>query len=590
MMDTQGVTIYVGKAKNLKKRVSQYFTKALDVKTQSMVSLIHDIQVTITPSELDALLLENNLIKQLKPKYNIQFKDDKSYPVIYVNTNHEFPSIKYFVGKISSSTKGKFYGPFPNRYSAKSSADLIQKIFKIRNCSDGFFRNRSRPCLQYQILRCDAPCVGYITKQDYMHNVKSAMHLLEGKKDIVLQELKQQMIDASDKLDFEKASTLRDQISMIRDLHSEQLTSDLNQSKLNIDVIGFVGNEHNVSFHLLKIRAGLIIESKNFVISKDAYIALNDDEYLEKFVFQYYSKLGMLDEVKELVIQKAELELSLIQEFFNSNFNKKLKVVFASNNKHKDWLEVCQKSAKQALKNAKYSEKKVAMSGVKELLDLFSFDVKDFNIVCFDVSHLQGSATVASAVVFDSYGARRDCYRTFNIKHSKKSDDYASMKEAVSRFMKNPSCKPSILLIDGGRGQLGVVDSIENLPENDDITLLSISKGENRKAGLEKIWIKSGSSYYNVELPEKAFWLLIKVRDEAHRFSITRQRVKLRNKSAQSELTSIEGVGEKLRVNLIHHFGGMEALKKASVADITKVPRVSKELANKIFNYLNGLD
>jgi excinuclease ABC subunit C len=588
MMNARGDVIYVGKAKNLKKRVKQYFTKALDIKTQAMVSLINSIEVTITSSEVEALLLENNLIKKIKPKYNIQFKDDKSYPVIVITDGDDFPSINYHVGKINKKSKNTIYGPFPDRYSAKSAVELIQKTFKIRNCSNSFFRNRSRPCLQYEIKRCDAPCVDLITKEDYLKNIKKAKRLLDGKTEELLRSLTLEMQELSNNYAYEKAAVIRDQISNIRSIQTKQSISTPNKNHLNLDIIGFFHNQSKLSIHVLKVRDGLIVDTKNHIIDTNNLMTISIEEYIEKFILHYYAK-GLF--TSRLIVPQSKINIKLIEEYLLCTNNISINICYASSKSQKDWVNICQESAKQALKSEGLNkDKNTYAESISELSRYLDCEFKDFIITCFDVSHNQGSSAIAAAISFDVNGPKKQLYRFYNIKQDNKRDDYASLNEAVERFLKNNSqVNPSIILIDGGKGQLSAVQGVlKNLQSK--ATILGISKGEKRKSGLEKIWIAANSNYYTIELPDKAFWFLIQVRDEAHRFAISKQRKKDRVRVKKSELTEIEGIGEKLRQNLILHFGGIERLKKATISDISNVQGISNSLANRIFNFLHGIN
>ncbi|MDB6097234.1 MAG: uvrC [Francisellaceae bacterium] len=587
MLDKLGTVIYIGKAKNLKKRVTSYFQKKLDSKTLQLVGLIDSIEVTVTPSEREALLLENNLIKQLKPKYNVIFKDDKSYPYLQLSTHHPFPGMNFYRG--NKQEKGEYFGPFPSSRGVRESLDLLQKIFKIRQCDDTFFKNRTRPCLQYQIKRCSGPCCHLIAESDYRNDVNNAILFLQGNDNKIIESLIQKMNQASIHLDYETALKFRDQMVLLRELQKQQIITNL---KGEIDVLGINIQNSDICVHILYIRQGKILGSRQYFPKVSSFLELNPSHILETFILQHY-----LQDQFPLSFPKEILVSSILEskESLNQILSEQLKLsIQISDNVRGDrqkWVEMAAQSAEKALK-----AKVIKSSKLSHRFELLAAALKLDNIPqrieCFDVSHSFGEATVASNVVFDPNGPLKSDYRRFNIQKTANGDDYQALEEALTRhFIKVKSEGlpiPDILLIDGGKGQLKRAEKVLTELQVTNVILIGVAKGAGRKAGLETLFLHSSGKILPLAEDSPALLLILQIRDEAHRFAITahkNQRTKIR---LHSKLQDIPGIGDNRRKRLIQQFGGLQEVKEASLEELTKIPGISKTLAKRIYDTLHG--
>ncbi len=583
MLDAQGKVIYVGKARNLKKRVTSYFQRKLDNKTQLMMGQAVDIQTTITSNENEALLLEANLIKQYRPRYNVLLRDDKSYPYLYLGVHQKFPRLDFYRG--AKNKPGRYFGPYPSAGSVRENLALIQKLFKLRQCNDTFFKNRTRPCLQYQIKRCTAPCVGFVDEKNYRKQVNDAILFLEGKNDRVIDTLVQRMDDASKNLEYEEAAHYRDQIAQLRRLQKQQfMTAD----KGNIDVIGISESMGRVGFSVLFIRGGRVIGSKPFFPNTPKGTDLKSA--MSAFIPQYYLSPMRSDDIPERIILSEPLEdREWIQNALREKLQSKLTISDRKLPQYKHWQTMAMINAKHLLAQHLAKKNTVAQQ-LKALQTALKFPNPIQRIECFDISHTLGEATVASCVVFGEEGPIKKDYRRFNITDIKPGDDYAAMHQALSRrytrLKSGEGVLPDLLMIDGGLGQLKqAADVLEELQVSG-VILLGIAKGPGRKPGLEKLYIWGKKLSIHLPPDDPALHLIQFIRDEAHRFAITAHRAKRAKHRVESPLQHIEGVGAKRRQQLLKHFGGIQELRKASVDELTKVPGISEELAKRIYDAL----
>ncbi len=583
MYDKKEELLYVGKAKNLKQRVSSYFrARGLNDKTLALVARINHIEVIVTASETEALLLEQTLIKQHKPQYNILLKDDKSYPYIYLS-NHKFPLLAYRRGQKAKT--GKYFGPYPNAYAVKESIGYLQRIFKLRNCEDSYFSNRSRPCLQYQIKRCSAPCVDYISPEDYQSDITSASLFLQGKSSALSKDLEKQMEKASSELLFERAGEIRDQLLHLRTLQEKQYVS---LEKGSIDSWAVFSSKGTVCVQRMCFRDGTLINSKSYL--PENKLGLEELEILNDTLAQYYlSDKPAFDFPSQILVEMSEDEGEVIMAAINEVAVTTCYWLRQPKAEKKKWLQMAKENAENAAtsksleKNA-YHQRFVL---VKELLGLQRVPNR---IECFDISHSKGEATVASCVAADDSGPRKDLYRRFNIKDITAGDDYAAIHQAVFRHfsrLKELADFPDVLLIDGAQGQVNQAYKALKELSITDVFILGISKGESRKAGWEFLWPQGESKPILPGQHDRGFLQLQEVRDEAHRFAITGHRKQRAKSRKTSGLEGIPGIGAKRRRELLRFFGSMSTLKGASIEEITKVPGISTRIASDIYAALN---
>ncbi len=585
MRDAQGRIIYVGKARHLHKRLSNYFRKSLDTKTQSLMSQVESIETTITNNENEALLLEAVLIKDHHPRYNVLLRDDKSYPYLYLSTHQKFPRLDFYRG--AKKAPGRYFGPYPSAGSVRENLALIQKLFKLRQCRDIFFKNRTRPCLQYQIKRCTAPCVGYVNEADYRQQVEEAILFLEGKNNQVIDKLSVRMEEASQKLDYEDAAYYRDQVVRLRRLQKQQF---ITRDHGNIDVIGVSQSMGYVGFAVLFIRAGRLIGSKPFFPNMPRETSVQDA--LTAFISQYYLSPLRNDDIPERVIVSERLpDRVWIQNALSNALVHKLIITDQKRAPYKSWQSMAVTNAAHALAEH-LAEKNTITVKLEALQTALNFPNPLSRIECFDVSHTMGEATVASCVVFGSEGPIKQDYRRFNITGIQPGDDYGALKQALTRrytrLKAGDGILPDLLMIDGGVGQLKqAADVLEELQVSG-VILMAIAKGPTRKLGLEKIYLWGHKLELHLPSDSIALHLIQFIRDEAHRFAITAHRAKRAKRRLESPLESIEGIGQKRRRELLKYFGGMQELKKASAEEIARVPGISQKLAQKIHEVLQG--
>ncbi|GKT12388.1 MAG: excinuclease ABC subunit C [Thiomicrorhabdus sp.] len=584
MLNKKGVIIYVGKAKNLKKRVSSYFKKKHDeIKTAAMVALIDRIEVTVTDSESEAFILENTLIKRHKPKYNILFRDDKSYPYIFVSTAKDFPALGYHRG--AKRRVGEYFGPFPNASAVHQTLQALQKVFPVRQCAESVFSHRSRPCLQYQIKRCSGPCVeGLVTKEDYREEVDQTLMFLQGKSFEVVDLLGQKMEKAAEELEFEQAGILRDKISALRTIQSQHL---INQpGSKDIDVIVSVEQANQVCVCLMMYRGGNLWGSEHYY-PKYSDLA-SESQVLEAFITHHYQLHPVAAEI--LIPVKLEEQVDL-QHWLKTRREAAVKIKQPSQHTAKGLVALARTNAMTGLKQH-ITQKATQIERVKALQEVLALANAPQHMECFDISHTMGELTVASCVVFNEGVPNTQAYRKFNIEGITGGDDYAAMSQVLTRrysHLKNGEAKmPDLIVVDGGKGQLNQAIEVLKVLELESIPLVSVAKGEGRKAGLEILYTPYNMEGIDLESDDIALHLLNYIRDEAHRFAITSHRSKRTKAQTQSSLEAIEGVGPKTRKILLVHFGGLNEVKQASIAELAKVKGISQTKAQQIYDYFHG--
>ncbi len=580
MINAAEEVIYVGKAKDLKKRVSSYFNKNLSSpRTRLMVSNIINIETTVTRSEAEALLLENNMIKGLMPRYNVLFRDDKSYPYIAL-TNDAFSRLAFHRGV---QRKGNQYiGPFPNSVAVRESIQLLQKVFKLRTCENTVFANRSRPCLQHQIARCTAPCVGFISESDYRNDVHQAALFLQGKTNEVIDALGSQMNMAAANQEYEMAVVFRNRMQALRQVQAKQFVSDFNVSDADVVACAELQGQHCIN--LVMIRGGRHLGDRSYMPKN------TDGETLETSMAAFLAQHYVAQNTPPLIITSNKIETAVIEEVLSEQAGRKIKINTNAIGDKKVWLKMAQTNAELALgqRAATSANQAAKLVALREALNLNEATER---IECFDISHTMGEATVASCVVFDHGDMQNSEYRRFNITGITPGDDYAAMRDALTRRYKKVAAgegkRPDLVFIDGGKGQLGVAIEVMHEVGLEDILLVGIAKGEDRKPGLETMIFSDTGEMINLEKDNKGLHLLQQIRDEAHRFAITGHRAKRAKARMHSSLEDIEGIGAKRRKALLTRFGGLDGVKSASIDEIANVEGISASLAEKIYGELH---
>ena len=534
MQDETGQTIYVGKAKNLKKRVSSYFNRAQadSPKTQVMVKQVNNIEVTVTHTENEALILENNLIKNYKPRYNILFRDDKSYPYLYLSSDHDYPLFRYHRGALKG--KGKYFGPYPSAGSVRRTLNLIQKLFQVRSCEDSVFSNRSRPCLQYQIKRCSAPCVEYISKEDYARDIRHATLFLEGKNEEVIKALTEPMQKASDELEFELAARFRDQIRSLRDVQERQ---HITAEGGDIDIVSCSINGNQACIQLVFIRTGLNIGSRSYYPQHVA--EQTEADLIKAFLGQFYLNKNQSKRFPpEIIVSHDFDDIELMQSVLNTNSVRKIKIRNKVRGERAKWLKMAIENSDISLKQ-RLASNKSQHKRFEALQQLLKFNEPIEQMECFDISHSHGEATVGSCVVFGPDGPLNSKYRQFNIEDVKKGDDYAAMSQVVrrryTRQVKEDAKLPDLILIDGGKGQIEVARKELHELQLTHIPILGIAKGPSRKPGLENLILAFDNKTLDCDSSSPALHLLQHIRDEAHRFAISAHRQRRKKKRNRSK-------------------------------------------------------
>ena len=590
MIDKEGEVLYVGKARHLKSRVSSYFrASGLTSKTLAMVNKIYDIRVTVTRGETEALLLEQNLIKSLRPPYNIQLRDDKSYPYILLSEGNEYPRLSFYRG--SRHRKGRFFGPYPSANATRETLQLLQKVFRVRQCNDSYFKNRSRPCLQYQIDRCTGPCVNLISPEQYAMDVEYSVMLLQGKSSALTKKLMARMENAAEVQEFEKAATIRDQISDLRRIQEQQYVS--NQGG-DADVLAAAISGSNFVVHVIYVRNGRIIGSKGF--SPRLRLDSEPGELLSAFIAQVYLADDKVANIPpELLVSESLPDSPQLQSALSFVADKKIRLGDRVRGHRAKWLELARTNAQETLQS-RLASKQSMLNRFTSLQANLSLEFTPERIECFDISHTGGEGTVGSCVVFDQNGPIKSDYRRFNVTDITPGDDYAAMVQVLdrrfTRLSKGEGKIPGVLLIDGGKGQLTQAKEILEKHQLPEIVLMGIAKGISRRAGQETLFLSTESGYREIAMKTESpgLHLLQQIRDEAHRFAITGHRQRRSKARRVSNLEGIPGLGPKRRRELLTHFGGHQAIMKASEEAIGKVVGISKKLAEIIYAELHNID
>jgi excinuclease ABC subunit C len=581
MLDTEGEILYVGKARNLKSRVGSYFQPSnVQPKVQALVAKTVHMEVTITNSDTEALLLEFNLIKKHRPRFNVVLRDDKSFPYLHLETRHEFPRLNFYRG--SRKEAGRFFGPYPSAGAVRESLQQLQKLFRLRNCDDLYFANRSRPCLQYQIERCTAPCVGLIGREEYARDVESAIRVLEGRNDEAQIELARRMESAAERLNFEDAARARDQLKALRALQAQQIvTADIDH---DADVIAIASGNGEFCIALMFVRGGRSLGSTTFF--PKAPLA-EVPEVLAAFVTQYYLER---DSPPEIIVETGFDEMQVLETTLAERTGHKMRIASSVRGIRARWLEMMHENAEQALKMRALARGSIEAS-LEEVRDAFDLAETPSRIECFDISHTGGTDTVASCVVFGLEGPLKSEYRRFNISGIQPGDDYAAMNQALTRRYKRVRegevVAPDVLLIDGGKGQLAEAGKVLAELGLDGITMIGVAKGADRRPGQEQLFTPGRDTPTILAPDSAALHLIQRVRDEAHRFAITGHRRRRAKRHSQSILETIPGLGPVKRRELLKQFGGLQGILRAGIDDFVQIRGLGRELAQVIYEHLH---
>jgi excinuclease ABC subunit C len=581
MLDAQGTILYVGKARNLKSRVGSYFQASnVQPKVQALVAKTADMEVTITNSDTEALLLEFNLIKKHRPRFNVVLRDDKSFPYLHLETWHDFPRLNFYRG--SRKEPGRFFGPYPSAGAVRETLQQLQKLFRLRNCDDLYFSNRSRPCLQYQIQRCTAPCVGLIGKEDYARDVAAAIKVLEGRNDEAQQELARRMEQAAEQLNFEEAARVRDQLKHLKVIQAQQIvTADADH---DADVIGIASGSGEYAIALMFVRGGRSLGSTTF-FPKAPLADLG--EVLSAFVTQYYLER---ESPAEIIVEHDFEEMAVLEATLAARAGHKVRITSQVRGIRARWLEMMHGNAEQALKMRALARSSLE-SSLEELRDAFDLEEAPRRLECFDISHTGGTDTVASCVVFGVEGPIKSEYRRFNIAGIQPGDDYAAMHQALTRRYKRVRdgevAAPDVLLIDGGKGQLAEAAQVLEELGLGGITLIGVAKGADRRPGQEQLFTVQSDTPTILPPDSTALHLIQRVRDEAHRFAITGHRRRRAKRHSQSILETIPGLGPVKRRELLKQFGGLQGILRAGIDDFVQIRGMGRELAEVIYEHLH---
>ena len=581
MRDADGTALYVGKAGNLRKRVSSYFDARPKIeRIMRMVARIQSIEISLTRTEAEALLLENEWIKSLKPRYNVLLRDDKSYPWVMLGTDHEFPRIAFHRG--GKDKTRTYLGPYPSASSVRESINLIQKLFLLRNCEDSYFSHRARPCLQYQIKRCTAPCVDGISATEYARQVEDALLFLRGHSQKVITRLIGRMDAAAGSQNYEQAAQYRDQINHLKQMQARQFVSAGNG---DLDIIALARLQRSCAIEVISVRGGRSLGQRDyFPVQSEGH---TEAEVLHAFLGQYYRERKP---PPELIISHSVEQQALFETVFTERCGRKVKIQSHPRSHRKNWLELAGRNALNAL-HMRSSETSRISKQFESLAELLLLEEVPQVVECFDVSHTSGHKTVASCVVFGFDGPVKSRYRRYNLKGFEPGDDYAAMREVLKRryrkLQKEEGHLPDLIIVDGGKGQLGI--AIEVLAECglSDIPLMGVAKGPSRRAGYEE-WVLPVAPHSLQPGPESsASHLIQQVRDEAHRFAITGHRGRRQKAVVHSVLEDIPGVGARRRRALLTHFGGIQGVRKAGVEELSGIPGINRQLAERIFKALH---
>lgn len=582
MLNAAGEVIYVGKAIDLRKRVSSYFQKSnLSPRIQLMVSQIVGIETTVTRSEAEALLLENNLIKSLAPRYNILFRDDKSYPYLMLS-RHAYPRLAFYRGMLDS--QHQYFGPFPNAGVVRESIHLLQKVFRLRTCEDSVFNHRARPCLLYQIKRCSGPCVNLISQEEYREDVKSASLFLQGKQNEVLKAIAEKMQIAAERMEYEQAAIFRDQMQALRKIQEKQFVDS--GKALDVDVIACTSlqeGDGNVCVNLVMIRGGRHLGDKSFFPQNVQGYTLAD--VLEAFITQHYINRP----IPPMIVIDEKIALDVLQPLLSEQAGRKVAIVINPAGERRAWLRMATENARLALKQRlqRQASQEDRLQALQFALNLPSLG----RIECFDISHTMGEATVASCVVYDNFALRNNEYRRYNITDIMPGDDYAAMRQALLRRYKkiaeDEGKLPDLILIDGGKGQVSAAQEVLIELGLNDIPFIGVAKGEERKPGLEQLIFPSTEKSLKLPPDHAGLHLIQQIRDEAHRFAIQGHRARRNKSRTHSSLEQIAGIGAKRRQSLLGRFGGLKGVLTASIEELQQAEGISRALAERIYRELH---
>jgi len=579
MLDAAGEVIYVGKARDLRRRVASYFQggRAQDGKTIAMVRSVAGVEVTVTRTDVEALMLEYNLIKQHRPRFNVVLRDDKSYPYIHLDTNHKFPRLSFYRGVRTS--KAKLFGPYPSAGAVRETLNQLQKLFQLRSCEDSYFENRSRPCLQHQIHRCTAPCVGLISQEDYARDLEHAVLFLEGRSDVVIGRLAERMEQAAAKLEFERAAQYRDQLAKLNNVQSQQLMAS---TRGDFDAVGLAEDHGIPCVAIMFFRGGRSLGSRNY-FPKIAKGGAEDEEIIRAFLLQYY---GGREAPKEILVSRAVPEAAELGELLTAQSGHKVEIKARVRGDRARWVEMAVTNAHHGaeLRYQASASYEGQLEALAEALDLAE---PPSRLECFDISHTGGEATVASCVVFGAEGPLKSDYRRFNIDGVAPGDDYGAMNQALTRryarVKQGEVPMPDVLFIDGGPGQLAQALQVLDELEIGDLRVVGVAKGQDRKPGRETLYLPEPAPPLHLPASSPALHLIQQLRDEAHRFAITGHRARRQKARTRSPLEEIRGLGPKRRRDLLRQFGGLQAVTRAGVDDLMRVKGISRQLAESIY-------
>jgi excinuclease ABC subunit C len=583
MLDAAGTVVYVGKARDLKKRVTSYFkgSRAHDAKTIALLRAIASIEVTVTRTEVEALMLEYNLIKQHRPRFNVMLRDDKSYPYILLETQHPFPRLSFYRGPRTS--KGRLFGPFPNAGAVRETLNQLQKLFQLRQCEDSYFENRSRPCMQYQIERCTAPCVGLIGAADYAGDLEHAVLFLHGQSDVVTARLAERMEQAAASLEFERAAQYRDQLARLKSVQSQQLMA---HTRGDFDAVGIAENHGIYCVTVMFFRGGRSLGSRNFF--PKTVKGAEEEEIIRAFLLQYYAGR---EAPNEILVSRVVPEATALAELLSEQSGHRVAIKARVRGDRARFVEMALVNARHGAElrhqsNASFDRQLEALAEALEL------DEPPARLECFDVSHTQGEATVASCVVFGPEGPLKSDYRRFNVTDVAPGDDYGAMTHVLrrryARVQQGEVPLPDVLLIDGGPGQLQRAEDVMAELGIQGLKLVGVAKGLDRKPGRESLYLAGRQEPLRLPPSSPALHLIQQLRDEAHRFAITGHRTRRQKARTRSPLEDIKGLGPKKRRELLKQFGGLQALTRAGIDDLQRVKGISRQLAEAIYEQFHA--
>lgn len=584
MLDAAGRVLYVGKAGNLKNRLSSYFRgDPGSVRTRVMLSRVADVRITVTHTEMEALLLEHTLIKEHRPRYNVLLRDDKSYPYIYLSTQDAFPRLAFHRG--STRGPGRYFGPYPSAGAVRSTLYLLQKLFRIRQCTDSYYRNRSRPCLQYQIDRCTAPCVGYVSQADYAVDVEHARMFLEGRDDQIIHALVERMDRAAAAHDYEEAARCRDRIRDIRQVREQQAVSGV---RGDLDVVACRSMDGQSCVQLFLIRDGRNLGNRVFypVTPEGA----DESDVIYGFLTQYYLEQ---EPPAAILLSHEPQDREVLESVLHERAGHAVRLTTKVRGERRRWLDLARSNATDAL-TTRLASRAGMTARLQSLAGILGLEQPPARVECFDISHTGGEATVASCVVFTPEGPARNEYRRFNIADIAPGDDYAAMRQVIGRryrrLLEDERPLPDVVLIDGGKGQLaqGRAAMDELGIAAGDVLVVGVAKGPERKPGLETLYIGDPLNEAHVGEDTPGLHLIQEIRDEAHRFAITGHRGARGRTRRRSVLEDIPGLGPKRRTQLLKHFGGLQGVRRAGVDDLAQVPGISTRLARMIYDRTHG--